>query len=58
MRTIKAEEITRRLPLARHVIVEGAAHSAGNPGIASELVRATDGFAEREGGSWVSPSGS
>ena len=45
--TRTAEEIARRLPLARQVIVEDAAHSAGNPGIASELVRATDEFAAR-----------
>lgn len=43
--TRTAEELARRLPLARHVVVDDASHSAGNRGITAELVRATDAFA-------------
>lgn len=40
-----AEELTRRLPHARHVIVENASHDASNANLTSQLVRATDHFA-------------
>jgi proline iminopeptidase len=43
--TATAEELARLLPLAEHVIVENASHAAGNPGIAAELVRASNRFA-------------
>jgi proline iminopeptidase len=40
-----AEELVRRLPLARHIVVADASHAAGQPSFASELVRATDELA-------------
>jgi proline iminopeptidase len=42
-----AWELHRVWPRAAHVIVEDAGHSAGNAAITGELVRATDGFAEK-----------
>lgn len=42
--TATAEDLARRLPLARHVIVENTSHAASNTNIASELIRATDRF--------------
>lgn len=43
--TATAEELALRLPLAQRVVVENASHSASNPHIASELVRATNRLA-------------
>jgi len=45
--TATAEELTRRLSLARHVIVEDASHAATNTNIASQLVGATNRFAAK-----------
>ncbi len=42
--TATAEELSRRLPLATHIVVDDGGHSAGNEGIATELVRVTDRF--------------
>lgn len=43
--TATAEDLTRLLPLAEHVIVENASHAARNVHIASELIHATDRLA-------------
>jgi proline iminopeptidase len=43
--TATAEALTHLLPLAEHVIIENASHSASNHNIAAELIRATDRFA-------------
>jgi proline iminopeptidase len=43
--TATAEELIRRLPLARHIIVEDASHAASNPNMASEILHATNRFA-------------
>ena len=40
-----AWELQRAWPDSELVVVENAGHSAANPGIAEELVRATDRFA-------------
>ncbi len=45
--TEAAAEISRRLPLATHIVVDDASYTSGNEGIAAELVRATDRFASR-----------
>ena len=42
---LSANDLQQLWPGSEHVIVEEAAHSADNPGIAQELVRATDRFA-------------
>ena len=42
--TRTAEELTRRLRQAEHVVVDDASHDASNENVASELVRATDRF--------------
>jgi proline iminopeptidase len=43
--TRTAEELARRLPLARHIVVDDASHSAADAKIAAELVRATSELA-------------
>lgn len=43
--TRTAEELIRRAPHARHVVVEDASHDASNTGITAEIVRATDRLA-------------
>jgi proline iminopeptidase len=43
--TATAEDLTRLLALAEHVIVENASHAASNINVASELIRATDRLA-------------
>ncbi|MDA0351490.1 MAG: prolyl aminopeptidase [Chloroflexi bacterium] len=43
--TDAAEKLARRMPLAEHVLVKDAGHAAGNSGIASAIVAATDRFA-------------
>ena len=45
--TDAAERLARQLPRAEHIVVSDAGHAASNEGISSELVRATDRFAER-----------
>ena len=43
---VSADELARAWPEARYVIVDDAGHSAFEPGIAHELVSATDAFAQ------------
>ena len=43
---VNADELTRAWPEATYVIVDDAGHSAFEPGISRELVRATDQFAD------------
>lgn len=43
--TATSEELARRLPRARHVVVDDASHAAGSAGITAALVRATSEFA-------------
>ena len=43
---VNADELARAWPEATYVIVDDAGHSAFEPGISHELVRATDQFAD------------
>jgi proline iminopeptidase len=45
-------ELAQAWPDAELVVVDGAGHSAGDPGMAEAIVAATDRFARRPGGAW------
>ncbi|MES2354120.1 MAG: prolyl aminopeptidase [Pseudomonadota bacterium] len=44
---ISADDLTRAWPEAQYLIIDDAGHSAFEPGIRKELIKATDGFREK-----------